>query len=84
MRLITSRTLADQLDITMRTLSRWRESGRLGPAPITKDGHIRFDGDEVDAWIAAGTPRREQWAQTWVLSRIQRQRRETAVARAAT
>lgn len=54
-RLISARELAAMLNVSMRTLWRWRRSGRL-IQPLRIGGATRWRLDEVESWIADGCP----------------------------
>lgn len=48
--LLTTKQAADQLQISPRTLERWRIYG-AGPAYIKISSRVRYDPDDLDAWI---------------------------------
>ena len=58
--LVSARTLAKRLGISVRTLWRLRTSGKL-PHPIRLGGAIRWRAAEIDAWIDAGCPDARAW-----------------------
>jgi excisionase family DNA binding protein len=57
-RLLTAREVAEQLGVTPATVLRWTRLGHL-PAIRLPGGAVRYDGDEVGAWLRArATPGR--------------------------
>ena len=52
---ITPRQLAVMLQVSIRTLWRWRSAGRL-PAPVRLGGAVRWRLDDVTRWIDEGCP----------------------------
>lgn len=52
---ITPRQLAVMLQVSIRTLWRWRSAGRL-PAPVRLGGAVRWRLDDVTRWIDDGCP----------------------------
>jgi len=58
--LICAETLAQRLDVSLRTLWRLRNSGKL-PSPIRLGGSVRWRAAEIAAWVAAGCPCVEEW-----------------------
>jgi hypothetical protein len=57
----TTEELARLLRISVATLDRWRDSGRLGPAGNKIGGRRLWSLAEIREWIAAGMPPRETW-----------------------
>lgn len=60
--LISQRQLAMLLGITPQTLSVWISAGRCIPPLVREGKYVRWDLDEVNAWIRAGKPLAEDWA----------------------
>jgi predicted DNA-binding transcriptional regulator AlpA len=60
--LLSARELAARLGISVAQVFRMNSSGALGPRPI-KFGEkcSRWITAEVEAWVRAGCPSREQW-----------------------
>ena len=55
--LITARSVAEQLDVSSEAVLRWTRKGEL-PAVKLPSGQIRYDEDELAAWIKSrATPR---------------------------
>ena len=48
--LLTTEQAADRLQMSPRTLARWRING-AGPAYIEIGSRVRYDPDDLDAWI---------------------------------
>lgn len=62
-RLIRSREVRARLAVSASCLERMKAQGRL-PAPIVFNRNCqRWDADEIDAWIAAGCPTMDVWAE---------------------
>jgi excisionase family DNA binding protein len=57
---IDAAELARLLNVSERQVYRLRDAGRL-PAPIKFGGCVRWSLREIEAWIAAGAPRRREW-----------------------
>jgi excisionase family DNA binding protein len=57
---IDAREMARLLDVSMRQVYRLNDSGQL-PAPLALGGCKRWLRSEVEAWLAAGAPRRKDW-----------------------
>ncbi|HOD96470.1 MAG TPA: helix-turn-helix domain-containing protein [Candidatus Hydrogenedentes bacterium] len=55
MKLLTVNSLADKLEVSRRTIWRWRDSGAL-PAPVRIGGTVRWRNDVINAWMAANCP----------------------------
>lgn len=53
--------VAKLLGISERHLWACHASGKLGPRPIALGRSKRWRIDEIQAWLAAGAPVREQW-----------------------
>ena len=47
--LLTRQEVADQLRVTVRTLERWEDEGRL--VPIRLGRNVRYRGEDVEAYI---------------------------------
>ena len=58
--LICAESLARMLDVSVRTLWRLRNSGKL-PLPIKLGGSVRWRTSEILAWVAAGCPALKEW-----------------------
>lgn len=58
--LLTYRQTAEFLGISVNHLIRLNNAGRI-PAPIRMGKSIRFSQQELQDWIAAGGPSRNQW-----------------------
>jgi excisionase family DNA binding protein len=58
--LVSARTFAKRLGVSVRTLWRLRSSGKL-PQPVRLGGTIRWRSAELDAWIEAGCPNAREW-----------------------
>jgi hypothetical protein len=58
---LTKSDLAKLLHISVRTFDRRRADGEI-LEPLEGSGHPRWSASEVDAWIAAGSPRAAVWA----------------------
>lgn len=57
-RLLRTEDVAELLDVTVRTLERWRRDG-AGPPYVAFGGTIRYHPARVSAWVASheqGTP----------------------------
>lgn len=50
--LLTARELAEQLQIPVKTLYRWRATGS-GPPSLRAGRHLRYQSDDVHAWLVA-------------------------------
>jgi len=57
---LKKRDLAVRLELSLRTLDRRRADGEI-LEPLEGSGHPRWSAAEVDAWIAAGSPRAAVW-----------------------
>jgi excisionase family DNA binding protein len=53
--LLSARTLAKRLGLSVRTLWRLRSGGKL-PPPVRLGGAVRWRAADIDAWVAAGCP----------------------------
>jgi predicted DNA-binding transcriptional regulator AlpA len=58
---VTTEELAQLLRISVATLDRWRDSGRLGPPGNKIGGRRLWALTEIREWIARGMPPRETW-----------------------
>ncbi|RCS41247.1 DNA-binding protein [Bremerella cremea] len=60
-RLLLSQTeLARLLELSSRTISRMNASRKI-PQPVRVGRSVRWRRDEVEQWIAAGCPERNEW-----------------------
>ena len=59
--LLSSAELARALGISLRHLCKLESSGHLGPRPVRLGRSVRYDMEEVLAWLAAGAPDRHSW-----------------------
>jgi excisionase family DNA binding protein len=59
--LITARETAKVLGVSPRHLWTMLHNGRLGPSPVRLGRALRFNRLEIEAWLAAGAPARQQW-----------------------
>lgn len=44
---LTTKNVADQMNVTVRTVERWRESGELVPAQRTRGNHSRYTESQI-------------------------------------
>jgi len=58
--LISADEFAKLLSASTRTIRRYDSAGRV-PKPLKLGGVTRWRREEIEAWIAAGCPRRSQW-----------------------
>jgi excisionase family DNA binding protein len=58
-KLLTPEEVAERLQVTLRTLQRWRTSG-TGPAYIKSGRLIRYPEGDLKAWLAAHRRQPEQ------------------------
>jgi predicted DNA-binding transcriptional regulator AlpA len=56
----TALGLAEVLDTSIRSIHRLNSSGKI-PRPTRLGGQLRWNRDEIAAWIAAGMPDRQAW-----------------------
>jgi len=59
--LLSARDLAVLLRLGLRTIRSMDAAGKL-PAPVRVGGSVRWQLDELRAWLDAGAPDRETWA----------------------
>ncbi len=52
--LLSTQNLAAYLQVPIQTIYRWRSCGE-GPPGIRVGRHIRYRGDDVEAWLASRT-----------------------------
>lgn len=52
--------LGKLLGLGLRTVRSMDSAGRL-PRPIRLGGSVRWRLDEIEAWLAAGAPNRDEW-----------------------
>jgi predicted DNA-binding transcriptional regulator AlpA len=57
---LTRQALANYLSRSTASVDRDAAAGRL-PSPIWLGGAKRWLKSEIDAWLAAGAPQRDQW-----------------------
>jgi predicted DNA-binding transcriptional regulator AlpA len=55
-----ARRLADLLCMGLRTIRTLDAAGKL-PAPVRIGGRVVWRIDEIQAWLAAGAPCRDEW-----------------------
>ena len=58
--LINAKTLGQILALSKRQVFRLNSCGKI-PAPIRIGGAVRWDADEISAWLAAGAVDRRAW-----------------------
>jgi predicted DNA-binding transcriptional regulator AlpA len=58
--LLSARTLAQRLAISVRTLWRLQNGGKV-PRPVKLGGAVRWRAEEIDAWVQAGCPNASVW-----------------------
>lgn len=61
--LLTTESLARQLQISKRSLQRLRSAGKL-PQPVNLGGSIRWRTEEIRQWVEAGCPALSIWQST--------------------
>jgi predicted DNA-binding transcriptional regulator AlpA len=59
-RLLRVEAVAEKLDVSVRHVWRLEKSGQL-PQPIKLLGSTRWSERELNAWLAAGCPPRDEW-----------------------
>jgi hypothetical protein len=60
--LLDATGVAAMLHVSVRQLQRLRSSGRFGVLPLRLGARcLRFDVQELRAWVAAGCPRLAEW-----------------------
>jgi predicted DNA-binding transcriptional regulator AlpA len=59
-RLVSAQNLANSLGISVRTLWRLRNGGKL-PRPVQLGRSLRWRADEIEKWIKLGCPPLPQW-----------------------
>jgi len=57
---LSARQVADQLGVSERHVWSLDSSGRL-PRPVRLGKSVRWPTSELKAWLAAGSPARDQW-----------------------
>jgi excisionase family DNA binding protein len=57
-KLLTQQQLADELEVSLRTLERWRQQG-TGPAFIRVGRSPRYRRADIDAWLERQRQTRE-------------------------
>lgn len=60
-RLITSKRFMQLLGISQAAFFRLRAAGRIGPQSVKLGRSIRWDAEEVEAWIKAKCPPSRGW-----------------------
>jgi len=53
--LVSAKHLCNQLNCSIRTIWRLRDSGEM-PRPVQLGSMIRWKADEINAWISQGCP----------------------------
>ena len=59
--LVSADGVAAMLGVSRRTVYSMHSTGELGPMPLTVGGRKLWRVAELNAWVAAGCPRREVW-----------------------
>ncbi len=59
--LLTASELAAMLGVNRSTIWTWHSGGKI-PMPVQIGGITRWRKDEIQQWLDAGAPPREQWA----------------------
>ncbi|AQT70097.1 putative transcriptional regulator [Anaerohalosphaera lusitana] len=59
-KLINAKQLGELLSLSRRQVFRLNSSGKI-PAPLRIGGSVRWNSEEVHAWIDNGAPARQQW-----------------------
>jgi len=59
-RLIAAKALGQILSLSKRQIFRLNSCGKI-PAPIRIGGAVRWSGQEIADWLAAGAPDRKTW-----------------------
>ena len=57
---LTAGEVADLLGVSLRHVRSLHSSGRL-PRPVRFGRAVRWNVEELRAWLAAGSPPRDQW-----------------------
>ncbi len=60
---LDAKRLAEVLGLSVRTIRRLDSAGKL-PRPVHIGGAVRWRLEEINAWLAAGCPDRQQWEST--------------------
>ena len=55
-----AKTFGQRLSLSKRQIFRLNSCGKI-PAPIRIGGAVRWDSQEISAWLAAGAPDRRTW-----------------------
>ena len=63
-RLLCVDEVADFIGISTRQAWRHDRAGKL-PAPVRIGRSVRWRNSEIQAWIAAGCPLRDEWTVRW-------------------
>jgi predicted DNA-binding transcriptional regulator AlpA len=58
--LLNAKALGQILALSKRQIFRLNSCGKI-PAPIRIGGAVRWSGQEIADWLAAGAPDRETW-----------------------
>jgi predicted DNA-binding transcriptional regulator AlpA len=58
--LVDARELGKLLRVGLRTVRSWDSGGRL-PMPVRIGGAVRWNLEEIRAWVHAGAPDRAAW-----------------------
>lgn len=64
---ISAKELAGRMEVSLRHVRRMDSSGQL-PRPIKLGKCVRWSVEEINNWIDAGTPNREEWEMRKVAS----------------
>ncbi|MEW6250096.1 MAG: helix-turn-helix domain-containing protein [Planctomycetota bacterium] len=59
--LVDARELAGRLGVSLATLWTWNATGKLPKALRPSARVVRWNLREIEQWLAAGTPPRDQW-----------------------
>ena len=59
MRLLTDKDLCGLIQVSSRTLRRWRSEGRI-PFMTLPGGTIRYSSESISSWLQRGCPKPRQ------------------------
>ena len=62
--LLTAAQVAEILAISVRHVHKLNREEKI-PAPVRLGRSVRWSRNEIKAWIAAGSPDREEWEQRY-------------------
>ena len=65
---LTVADFAELLKTSGRTVHRLNSGGRI-PQPSRLGGQLRWNREEVEAWVEAGMPDRRAWSRQWSATR---------------